>query len=108
MRERPTDQRIVIGPTVVTAVTGKLACRQIDRRRGEEHVGALVCVEQRADFALHLLVAAACVPQKDVALSRWTIKRGLQQLIDVIPMFVVHSQSGRRARDTTRRWRAST
>ena len=61
--------------------------------------------EQRADFVLQLLVAAAGAPQKDVALRRGTIERRLQQLIDVIPAFVVHSRSGRPARDTARLWR---
>ena len=109
MRERLTDQRIAAGPTaVVAALSGELACGEIDRRRAEELVGTVVCGEQRTDVFFQPLVAATRVAQIGVALYRGNVERGLQQLIDVIPAVIVHWRSGRQALDTTRLLRFST
>ena len=109
VRERLTDQRIAAGLTaVVAALSGELACGEIDRRSAEEPVGTVVCGEQRTDFVFQPFVAAARVAKIGVALYRGNVERGLQQLIDVIPAFIVHWRSGRRARDTTRLSRFST
>jgi hypothetical protein len=109
MRDRLTDQRIAAGPTaVVAALIGELACGEIERQSTEEPVGTVVCSEQRTDFFLQPLVAAARVAKIGVALDRGHLERGLQQLIDVIPAISVHWRSGRRALDTTRLSRSST
>ena len=90
---RLTDQRIAAGlEVVVDAPSGELACGQIDGRSAEKAVRAIVCGEQRADFVLEVLVAVAAAPQKRVALRGRAFERRLQQLIDVVPAFVVHSQ----------------
>ena len=109
VRERLTDQRIAAGLTaVVAALSGELACGEIDRRSAEEPVGTVVCGEQRTDFFFQPLVAATRVAKIGVALYRGNVERGLQQLIDVIPAVIVHWRSGRRALDTTRLSRFST
>ena len=109
VRERLTDQRIAAGLTaVVAALSGELACGEIDRRSAEEPVGTVVCGEQRTDFVFQPLVAATRVAKIGVALYRGNVERGLQQLIDVIPAVIVHGRSGRRALDTTRLSRFST
>ena len=108
VRERLTDQGVAAGPDVVAAApSGELACGQIDRRSAEKRVGAVVRLDQRADFVLQLLVAAAGAPQKHVAIRRGKIQRRLQQLIDVIPAFLIHSQFRRSARDRARLSRSS-
>ena len=83
MRERLTDQRIVSASDILDAAvaappSSELPCGYTDRRSGEKAVSAVVCGEQRADCALHVLVAAARVPQKHVALRRWPVEHGLQ------------------------------
>ena len=109
VREGLTEQWVVAGLYIVAAALSlQLACGQINRRNTEEVVGTIVCGEQRTDFARQLFVAAAGAPQKHVALHCGNVERGLQQLIDVVPAFVVHSRSGRPARDTARLWRSST
>ncbi len=109
VRERLTDQQIAVGLTaVVAALSGELACGEIDRRSAEEPVGTVVCSEQRTDFVFQPLVGAARVAKIGVALYRGNVERGLQQLIDVIPALIVHWRSGRRALDTTRLSRFST
>ena len=109
VRERLTDQRIAAGLTaVVAALSGELACGEIDRRSAEEPVGTVVCGEQRTDFVFQPLVAATRVAKIGVALYRGNVERGLQQLIDVIPAVIVHWRSGRRALDTARLSRFST
>jgi hypothetical protein len=51
VRERLTDQRIAASLTaVVAALSGELACGEIDRRSAEEPVGTVVCGEKRTDF----------------------------------------------------------
>jgi hypothetical protein len=103
-----SDQRIAASLTaVVAARSGEFACGEIDRRSAEEPVGTVVCGEQRPDFVFQPLVAAAGVAKIRVALYCGNVERGLQQLIDVIPAFIVH-WSGRRALDTTRLSRSST
>ena len=62
VRERPTDQRIPGALPVIAAVSGELACGQIDRRSGEKAVCPVVCGEQRQDFVLQLFVAVAGAP----------------------------------------------
>ena len=109
VRERLTDQRIAAGLTaVVAALSGELACGEIDRRSAEEPVGTVVCGDERSDFVFQPLVAATRVAKIGVALYRGNVERGLQQLIDVIPAVIVHWRSGRRALDTTRLSRFST
>ena len=91
VRERLTDERIAAGRDVVAAArSGQLPRGEIDRRSAEKAAGAVVCREQRANFVLQLLVAAAGAAQKDVALRCGTIQRRLQELIDVVPAFGVH------------------
>src|SRR5687767_11564482 len=71
VRERLTDQRIAAGLTaVVAALSGELACGEIDRRIAEEPVGTVVCSEQRTDFFFQPLVAAARVAKIGVARYR--------------------------------------
>ena len=94
VRERLTDQRIAAGLTaVVAALSGELACGEIDRGSAEEPVGTVVCGEQRTDFFFEPLVAAARVAKIGVALYRGNVDRGLQQLIDVTPALIVHWRS---------------
>src|SRR5262249_15060262 len=112
VRERLTDQRIAGCPersrragltAVVAALSGELACDEIDRRSAEEPVGTVVCGEQRTDFVFQPVVAA-----KGFALCRGDVERGLQQLIDVSSAVIVHWRLGRRALDTARLSRFST
>ncbi len=114
VRERLTDQGTVPGPDMLDAVVeatpafSKRACGDTNRRSGEKLVGAVVGRKQRPYLLLQLLVAAAGALQEHVPLRDRRIERRLQQLIDVVPAFVVHPRSGQPARDTTRPWRSST
>ena len=94
-------------PILQLALSGELACREIDRRSPEEPVGTVVCGEQRTDFLFEPLVAATRVAKIGVARDRGNVERGLQQQIDVIPAIIVHWRLGRRALDTTRLSRLS-
>ena len=64
---------------IAAARSGELACGQIDRRSAEKRGGAVVGGEQRTDFVLQLFVAAAGATQKDLAVRRRNIERGLQE-----------------------------